>query len=128
MRLTYRAPFKRHRSLIAVTARRIRIDTNSAGTVRTLHNHRFDIRKINSKVFIHAGHYSRPWRDILTPMKILKAAVAAISAVLALQSASVVTSAINNSNRANLIDGAVCFILFSAYPIWFLIRRTRQKV
>jgi hypothetical protein len=60
-------------------------------------------------------------------MSVLKAALAAISTVLALQSAYVTIVALSRSNASNAINGGACLMLFSIYPIWFLVRRNRQR-
>jgi hypothetical protein len=76
-------------------------------------------------------------------MKILKASLAAVSAVLALHSIYGAILEITGAGRAlpmlrlevwldrpvqgDLFDHAVCAVLFSIYPLWVIVAANRQR-
>jgi hypothetical protein len=64
---------------------------------------------------------------MLTPMHVFRAVLVAISATLALQSVFVASTAFTKADAAGLLDGAGCFLLFSIYPVWSIVRSKRRR-
>ena len=62
------------------------------------------------------------WRDV----RILRTALAAISAALACQSLVVLAQSIAEKSQPGILDSSACVVIFTIYPIWFRVRQKRS--